>query len=47
MQGSRWPAVRRAAWLALFWAILGWAAMIDPRSGVWKEPLPIVGDVGL
>lgn len=46
-RNSRWPAARRVAWLALFWAILGWAAMVDPSPGVWNEPLPIVGYVGL
>ena len=40
---NRWPAARRVAWLVLFWAIFGWAVMIDPGSGVFEEPLPLVG----
>lgn len=39
----RWPPARRAAWLALFWAIFGWAALVDPAPGVSREPLPLVG----
>jgi hypothetical protein len=42
----RWPPARRAAWLALFWAIFGWAALVDPAPGVSAEPLPVVGWVG-
>ena len=42
-QTNRWPAPRRLAWLALFWAIFGWAVMIDPDPGVSLEPLPFIG----
>ena len=38
-----WPPARRAAWLVLFWAILGWAAMVDPDPGVTREPIPLLG----
>ena len=42
---SRWPATRRFAWYALFAALLGWAALVDPAPGVYLERLPVVGDV--
>jgi hypothetical protein len=30
-QASRWPAARRAAWAALFIAILTWSSMLQPK----------------
>jgi hypothetical protein len=43
---SDWPPVRRVAWYALFIALLGWSAMVDPSSGEIVEPLPVVGWIG-
>lgn len=43
---NRWPPLRRAAWVALYVAILSWSAMVDPTGGVRLEPLPLEGWVG-
>jgi hypothetical protein len=41
--GSNWPALRRAAWVALFIAIMSWASMVSPPPP--PEVLPWTGFV--
>jgi hypothetical protein len=42
-EASRWPRRRRAAWTALFIAVLSWSAILQPSPP--SETLPQLGTV--